>query len=93
MKAGIENGDLRNRAQNAFNNLHALEFSADMQRGERRHTGDGRTHFRRHNHGIFEVRAAVDDTVPHCFDLGYRTDSAGIPIARGAQQMPDNLFP
>src|ERR1700690_2266584 len=92
MKASIENCDLRNRAQNTFNNLHALEFSADMQRSKRRHAGDRRAHLGRDNHGIFEVRAAVDDTVPHGFDLGNRTDSAGLPVARCAQQMPDNLL-
>src|SRR5277367_1164306 len=77
MKAGIENGDLRNRAQNTFNNLHALEFSPDMQWGERRHAGDRRAHFRRHNHGLLKMWASMDDTVPHRFDLGNRTDSAG----------------
>src|ERR1700675_1153457 len=74
MKASIENGDLRNRAQNIFNNLHAFEFSADMQWGERRHACDRRAHLGRHDYGILEVRAAVDDTMPHGFDLGNRTD-------------------
>src|SRR5271170_4680323 len=93
MKSRIENGDLRNRAQNTFNNLHAFEFSTDMQWSERRHADDRRAHLGGHHHGFLEVRAAVDNTVPHCFDLGNRTDSAGLPVACGAQQMPDNLLP
>ena len=93
MKSRIENGDLRNRAQNTINNLHAFEFSADVKWGERRHAGDRRAHLGCHDHGILEVRSAVDDAVPHCFDLSNRADSAGLPVARCAQQMPDNLLP
>ena len=85
MKSGIENGDLRNPAQNTFNNLHALEFSPDMQWGERRNTRDRRAHLGRYDYRILEVRAPVDDTVPHRFDLANRTDSTGLPVARCAQ--------
>src|SRR5271166_1717852 len=93
MKSGIENRNLRNRAENTSDNLHTLEFGLNMQGRERGDAGDRRAHLGRDDNGILEMGAAVDYAMPDRVDLVNRTDGTRLSIPSGAQQMSDNLLP
>src|SRR5260370_10110045 len=59
MKAGVEDSDLRDRAQKPFDDLHALEFGANVERGKRGSARDCRTYLRRPDHASREVGATM----------------------------------
>src|SRR5438132_1311779 len=92
MKAGIENGDLRNRSQDALDNLHTLHFGANMQRCKRGHAGNGRAYLGRNGDRLLETRPAVNDAMSYNIDLRNRSQSTHSPVTQRAQQPPDGLL-
>ena len=67
---GIEDGYLRNRTQQRFNDLHSFELGAIVKRGERRHAGDFRSDGGSQPNRVFVFRTAMHHAVPDDVNLG-----------------------
>src|SRR6266480_7139085 len=85
MKSGIENRDLRNSAQELFNNLHAFEFGAIMERSESRNVGDSRSYFGSKRNRFFVFRAAMHHAVPDNVNVSKRRHRRPITVRQSAK--------
>src|SRR5271169_990482 len=92
VKRGIEDGHLRNRAEEFFDYLHTFHFGANVQWRESREALNGRSHFVGDQHGVPKMRAAMDHTVPYDIDLRSGSDCTRLPLTQRAQQMPNHLL-
>jgi hypothetical protein len=69
MEAGVEDGDLWDRAEKTLDNRHAFQLGANVKRCKLGSAFNCCARFGGNEHWVFEVRAAVDNAVPHDIDL------------------------
>ena len=79
MKPGIENGHLRNIAPKLLDNLHALQFRANVEWRKLGHAINGGVHLGRDYDGVFEMRAPMNYAVSHHVDFRSGSDGTRPP--------------
>src|SRR5262245_64152620 len=91
MKPRVENRNLRDRAQQLLNDLHALQLGAGVQRRELGSGGDRRLHLGRDQNRLFIARAAMNNAMSHDVDLGGGNEGLCLAAPDGDQQMLHRL--
>lgn len=69
MKSRIEDGDLRNRSESRFHEIHRLDRGRVVKRRKLRQSGNALFDFWRDHNRLNELLATVDDAVPHDFNF------------------------
>src|SRR5262245_44659470 len=81
----IENGYLRDSAQQLLDDLHAFQLGMVVERRERGSSGDRRLHRGSDQNWFFVMRAAMNDTMSHDVNLRGGIQSSRLAAPERAQ--------
>src|SRR6266702_2443763 len=85
MKSRVEDRDLRDWAQEPFNDFHAFEFGAIVERSENRSLGDSSTYFGSKRNWCFVFRAAMHHAVADDVNFSKRRHRGPVTVRQSAK--------
>src|SRR6266436_6028212 len=85
MKSRVEDRNLGDSAQELFNDFHAFEFGAIVERSESRSLGDSSTYFGSKRNRFFVFRAAMHHAVPDDGNFSKRRHRGAVTVRQSAK--------